>query len=187
MKTILFFVLFLICPFYTIEPFSLELKERYTEIDACLLEEMELKIAIDLSRDLIIKFEGFSDTPYKCSSGVWTIGYGTTRKVSSIQKRSESFYRSLLEAEIERILSNLNYKEEFKYLEPPKKAALVSLIYNIGDSSFNRSNLHHLITSGDYTVNDIEREYFKWVKSKGVELRGLKKRRKEELKYWKKC
>lgn len=127
--------------------------------------------------DLIKKYEGCRLTAYKCPAGVWTIGYGTTIYPSGQPvKKSDR----CTQAEAESLL-DWYVKTQIKLpdgLTNPQKEALRSLIYNIGQSAFDKSSLKKAIIAKDWKA---VYKNWDWVTGGGAFLKGLAKRRAEEL------
>ena len=127
--------------------------------------------------DLIKKYEGCRLTAYKCPAGVWTIGYGTTiypsgQPVKKGDKCTQAEAESLLDWYV---------KTQIKLpdgLTNPQKEALRSLIYNIGQSAFDKSSLKKAIIAKDWKA---VYKNWDWVTGGGTFLKGLAKRRAEEL------
>lgn len=138
------------------------------------------------SKDLIeaIKgFEGLRLEAYKCPGGVWTIGYGHTARVREGQRISEEEAELMLRADLRVFESFVD--SFFDGLTQNQFDALVSLIYNIGVGSFQHSTLCRNITDGA-PIEEIEKQWLRWVHSNGKVLPGLKKRRKWEIELYKK-
>ena len=123
---------------------------------------------------LIKEFEGLRLGSYKCPAGVWTIGYGHTKGVKQGQvidqgKADDYLVEDI--APIERLLNDLriNFRQE-------QFDALVSWIFNLGASAFQRSTLYIRIgtNASDEEITD---QMVKWVNAAGKPLVGLKKRR----------
>jgi lysozyme len=123
---------------------------------------------------LIKDFEGLRLGSYKCPAGVWTIGYGHTKGVKQGQvidqgKADDYLVEDI--APIERLLNDLriNFRQE-------QFDALVSWIFNLGASAFQRSTLYIRIgtNASDEEITD---QIIKWVNAAGKPLVGLKKRR----------
>ena len=132
--------------------------------------------------------EKFSAKVYKCQAGVPTIGYGfTDRKYVSLGLMNQADAEKVLIERIEKI-EKLIDKVVIKKLTYNQKSALISLIYNIGESSFLKSTLLKKINKGKTGVT-IEQSILVWnkVKSKGklVVSKGLALRRQKELNVWK--
>ena len=132
-------------------------------------------------KDLIKLFEGLRLKAYKCSAGVWTIGYGNTfyengNKVQPndliSKERAEELFNLLL-PKYERIVNN-KLKIEIKQNQYD---ALVSHTYNTGGST----TLFKLVNMN----SDKEKiKYWflnKYITANGKVLKGLKNRR---LKEW---
>lgn len=127
--------------------------------------------------DLIKKYEGCRLTAYKCPAGIWTIGYGTTvypngQPVKRGDKCTQAEADSLLEWYVKtkiQLPSGINKNQAM---------ALQSLIYNIGQSAFDRSSLKKAIDAKDWKA---VWKNWDWVTGGGKFLNGLAKRRAEEL------
>lgn len=130
--------------------------------------------------DLIKKYEGFREKAYKCPAGVWTIGYGSTRWSNGLPvKRGEVITKSHAEALlVDYINEQINPHIKDLKLKGGQLAAIQSLIYNIGWSSFSRSKCYKALKAKDWPT--FIREY-DWFKGAGKVLPGLLKRRTEEL------
>lgn len=145
---------------------------------------------------LIAKFEGLRLSPYLCSAGVPTIGYGNTwypsgAKVTMRDKpitQETAFWMLRKTADMyardvdKLVTSNINQN---------KFNALVSFAFNLG-SDIDADNIPEGL--GDSTLlrkvnanpNDpsIAREFLKWNKAKGRVLDGLTKRRTQEAELY---
>ena len=131
---------------------------------------------------LIKKFEGCRLQAYLCPAGVWTIGYGTTfypdgTPVKAGDIITQSYADVLLNDYIDRHIRPLFTKFPYALTER-QQSAIASLVYNVGESSFLRSNLYKAICDKDYS--EICRQW-DWYKADGKVLKGLVKRRVEEL------
>lgn len=109
--------------------------------------------------------------------GTLTIGWGHTKGVVVGQ--------TITEDEAERLLAedtNDAVEAVERYvtvpLNPYEKAALVSLVFNIGAGNFRKSTLLKKLNAGDRI--GAAGEFAKWRKSKGKVLRGLIRRRELE-------
>ena len=60
--------------------------------------------------------------------------------------------------------------------------ALVGFVFNVGDGNFSRSTLLRKINSGE--CRGAGREFLRWDRAGGKQLRGLTKRREWESKQW---
>jgi len=139
--------------------------------------------------DLIAKFEGLKLSPYLCSAGVPTIGYGATYykdgtlvtmkdPIITVDMAKEllaihvkSFYN-----QVKTITNGLNLTEN-------QLSALTSFSYNLGIGALLKSTLLKKIKIdiNDKTIYD---EFLKWNKAGGKELIGLTRRREDEAKLY---
>jgi len=139
--------------------------------------------------DLIKEFEGFSDRPYKCSANIPTIGYGNTfypdgKRVSMLDKQITKDYAD----EIFKYVAD-NFAFKVSKLIKSKVTqnqfnALVSFAYNVGIGNLEKSTLLKLV---NINPNDamIAKQFLRWNKAKGKELKGLTNRRiKESALYY---
>ena len=138
----------------------------------------------DKALSLIAKYEGFRSEPYKCPAGVWTIGYGTTRDIEGEKitcKSSpitEEYAMWLLHEEVKKVESTLR-KQINVYVNSNQLAALASFVYNLGSGNFHKSTLRKKINAQDF--EGAAKEFPRWVYAKGKKLKGLVKRRHEEM------
>lgn len=128
--------------------------------------------------ELICRYEGFRKEAYRCSAGVWTIGYGhtgpevcsglTTTREEALQwlKRDVAWAEEAVNAEG----LSLN-QDQFD--------ALVSFVFNVGAGNFRCSTLLKMIRANS-SYPEIRTEFARWNKVKGSVLPGLVLRRKEE-------
>ena len=139
--------------------------------------------------DLIKQFEGFSNIPYKCSANIPTIGYGNTfypdgKRVSMLDKEITKEYA-------DEIFKNVADNFAFKVSKLIKSKvtqnqfnSLVSFAYNVGIGNLEKSTLLKLV---NINPNDamIAKQFLRWNKAKGKELKGLTNRRiKESALYY---
>jgi lysozyme len=126
---------------------------------------------------LIKSFEGLRLKSYQDSVGVWTIGYGATRGITSgMSITNEQAERMLVndigrfEPEIERLVKVA--------LNQGQWDALMSFTYNLGASNLGSSTLLKLLNAGDYS--GAAEQFPRWNKAGGQVLAGLSKRRAAE-------
>jgi len=135
----------------------------------------------DKGYDLIKKFEGYSDRPYKCPAGISTIGYGNTyypngTKVKITDKQITREYANEILAHIadefaEDVLKLVKSKITVNQLN-----ALTSFAYNVGVANLAKSTLLKLVNINPNDGN-IAKEFLKWNKASGKVLNGLTNRR----------
>lgn len=137
------------------------------------------------STDLIKKWEGFSEYAYPdpgTGGKPWTIGYGsTTWEDGSPVKKGQKITKEKAEGLLnDYLIRNVRPKIADLKLNPSQKAAIESLCYNIGVNAFLRSKCYKALKEQDWAT--FIKEY-DWFKASGKVLKGLVKRRVEEL-YW---
>lgn len=133
--------------------------------------------------NLIKEFEGLRLEAYKCSAGVWTIGYGTTAAAGvgvdpkagmTITEAEADWY---LEKAIEKFASKIE-----GYITAPinenQFGAFVSLAYNIGPTAFKKSSALRHFNNGD--LDKAASSILLWNKAGGKVLKGLVRRREAE-------
>ena len=130
-----------------------------------------------------MKSEGFSTKAYWDADGaIWTIGYGTTfyENGSSVKQgetitkeRAEQLVRWFIQTQV---IDKVSTYSTLK--KTTEKRALLNLIYNIGYVKFNKSKLKQHIESGN--IEGIFKEW-NWIYANGRAMKGLAKRRAEEL------
>lgn len=142
---------------------------------------------------IIRDFEGLRLTAYRCSAGVWTIGYGTTRypgkdggpvrKDDAITAQQAEFY--LIDA-----LQNLFVPNLFHLIPRSKNwsgnriAALASWAYNVGLGAVEDSTLRRRMNEDENPDIVVREELPRWNKADGVVLPGLERRRAAEVKLF---
>lgn len=132
---------------------------------------------------LIKRFEGLRTKAYKDSSGVLTIGYGTTNdvfnytkyRIDENSKITEEKAEQLLLLALRRFENHVNtFNSRFHYnFSQNQFDALVSFAYNIG-------SINELTDNGKRTKEQISDSITKYVKSGGKTLQGLVNRRLAE-------
>ena len=127
--------------------------------------------------DLIKKYEGCKLKAYKCPAGVWTIGWGNTYyKDKRPVKEGDTITQKGADDLLQWYCST-------QVSLPPgltqgQQEALYSLIYNIGQTAFDKSKVKAAILAKDW--RGMWKEY-DWITACGQFLKGLAKRRAEEL------
>ena len=135
----------------------------------------------DKGYDLIKKFEGYSDRPYKCPAGISTIGYGNTyypngTKVKITDKQITREYANEILAHTADEFAADVLKLVKTNITVNQLNALTSFAYNVGVANLQKSTLLKLV---NLNPNDamIAKEFLKWNKAAGKELKGLTNRR----------
>ena len=135
----------------------------------------------DKGYDLIKKFEGYSDRPYKCPAGISTIGYGNTyypngTKVKITDKQiTREYANEILAYTADEFAADV-LKLVKSNISVNQLNALTSFAYNVGIANLQKSTLLKLV---NVNPNDamIAKEFQKWNKAAGKELKGLTNRR----------
>ena len=135
----------------------------------------------DKGYDLIKKFEGYSDRPYKCPAGISTIGYGNTyypngTKVKITDPKITKEYANEILAHIADEFAADVLKLVKSKISVNQLNALTSFAYNVGVTNLAKSTLLKLV---NINPNDamIAKEFLKWNKVGGKVLNGLTNRR----------
>lgn len=141
----------------------------------------------DIGIDLIKRFEGWFDQPYKCPAGLMTIGYGhkmNPRDHYEIPLTVELGTKLLLQDTAKVVTDIIN---DIKVpVRQGQFDALTSLVYNWGVGNFVSSKGLKFLNNADY--NNAAIEFFDpvcgVVKINGVVNHGLRVRRYAEYQVW---
>ena len=125
----------------------------------------------------ISSFEGCRLTAYRCSAGVWTIGYGHTKDVKEGDVCTEDQAKAWLIDDIRETQTLLAH-----YVNVPVSegefVALVSLAFNVGVGALMKSKLLRKLNSGDR--EGAAEEFLDFDLANGKRISGLTRRRKAE-------
>jgi lysozyme len=142
--------------------------------------------------DLIKRHEGFRSFAYDDFApsrparmpirGTLTIGYGETQGVSIGDTITEDAAAEQLMRRLRRDFEPAVRRLVTVNLEQHQYDALVSFVYNVGEGNLAGSTLLRRLNAGNY--HDVPAQLMRWTKSKGVELRGLVRRRRDEAEMW---
>ena len=126
---------------------------------------------------LIKKFEGCELEAYKCSAGVWTIGYGHTKGVEEGMTITKDQAEEML---LEELVEYEKAVEEAVHnqLDQCMFDALVSWTYNLGPTNLNSSTMLKVLKAGEY--DEVPAQIKRWNKAGGKVLEGLIRRREAE-------
>lgn len=118
--------------------------------------------------------------------GTVTVGWGHTGPDVYIgQQITEAMAQSYFDRDVEATLAVIDRVVKVP-LTDNRRAALASLVFNIGDEAFQDSTLLRKLNAGDYA--SVPAEMAKWNKTtigkKKVTSRGLIKRRAAEVALW---
>lgn len=133
-------------------------------------------------RELTKAREGLRLTAYKDGGGVWTIGYGHTRGVvpgqTCTQEQADAWYLEDIES--------AEHDVELYVTAPLNQGqfdALVDWTFNLGGNALRKSTMLRRVNDKDFDA--ALREMLRWKYDNGVEVKGLRLRREEEVKLWK--
>lgn len=134
---------------------------------------------------LVKKYEGFRPTAYKCSNGVWTIGYGHTAGVKPGDTCTTAQALAWLEADMADAVKAVNDLVKAP-LTQNQFDALVSFVFNNGRGNFAGSTMLELLNQGSYTLAAMQFDRWIYVGPKGKKRKetGLITRRAAERKLF---
>ena len=128
-------------------------------------------------------FEGCYLTPYLCSAGVATIGYGATFYENGVRVTLAD--TPITKARANELLSwmiNKEFGPKVRRLctgaEGNRLAALIDFAFNLGTGALAGSTLRKCVNAGDW--EGARAQILRWDKARGKTLRGLTRRRQTE-------
>ena len=126
---------------------------------------------------LIKKFEGCRLEAYKCSGGVWTIGYGHTGGVTETDTITQDDANKLLQEDVAKFEEYVD-DNVIVELNQGQFDALVAWTFNLGPGNLRESTMLKKLNEADYT--SVPNEMKRWNKAGGKTLDGLIRRRNAE-------
>lgn len=130
-----------------------------------------------LAMNFIGHWEGCELKAYRCSAGVWTLGYGHTEGVKEGDTCTAEEAASWLVEDIESRQKALAH-----YINKPvtegQFIALTSLVFNVGVSNLLKSKLLRKLNAGDF--EGAAKEFLDFDLANGKKVPGLTRRRKAE-------
>jgi lysozyme len=133
--------------------------------------------------NLIKRFEGVRDRPYRCSAKLWTVGVG--HLIGNGKSLPDSWNRTFTKEEINALLiRDLNRFERGirMYIKVPLRQceydALCSFAFNLGLGTLQRSTLRQKINRGD--KESAAKEILRYCRAGGKIIKGLQRRREAE-------
>jgi lysozyme len=137
---------------------------------------------VEFTKKILRNFEGLKLESYRCSAGIWTIGYGHKgknvkegMKINLVQAESfldsdVSYFTKVIEGCVDVPLSD------------GQKTAVISFVFNLGESRLKSSTLLKKLNHSEY--KEASSEFLRWNKAnidgELRELDGLTKRRQAE-------
>lgn len=131
---------------------------------------------------LIKEFEGLRLEAYLCPAGVWTIGWGHTKGVKKGDRIDISTAEKYLREDIEEAEKGIEKLVKVK-LNDNQFSALVSFVFNFGETKFRSSTLLRVINTDPYSPN-VAVQFRRWVYADGKISQGLIRRREAEVKLY---
>ncbi len=127
------------------------------------------------------QWEGFKAEAYKETGGVWTIGYGTTKWLGKPVEQgmtiTEKEAELALQVDLAWAQTAVNQLVRVS-LTQNMFDALVSFVYNVGETAFSKSTLLRLLNQGNYT--EVSKQFERWKFDNGKVVKGLLARREAE-------
>ena len=131
---------------------------------------------------IIREFEGFRETAYKDTGGVWTIGFGTIKYPTAVSvKPGDTCTREDAEVYLKNDCKWVDAcldKHVKVSVTQNQFDALASFVYNIGESQFNSSTLLAKLNAGDF--KSAAANFDRWIYDNGKKIQGLANRRAKE-------
>lgn len=127
----------------------------------------------------LMEMEGLRLEAYEDAAGVPTIGYGHTKDVRMGDRITAYWAKEMLREDIEAAewqVKELNVAHNEAQLD-----ALTSFVFNLGIERLKESTLLKVIREGG-SMQQIRREFKRWVYAGGKKLKGLERRREWEAK-----
>lgn len=141
-----------------------------------------MKLSVE-GLNLIKRFEGVRNRPYRCSAGLWTVGVG--HLIGDGKLLPKSWDRTFTEKEINALLiRDLSRFERGvgMYIKVPLRQheydALCSFAFNLGLGTLQRSTLRQKINRND--KEGAAKEILKYCRAGGKIIKGLQRRREAE-------
>jgi len=141
--------------------------------------------AVQVAAALARRFEGLRLSPYLCSAGVATIGYGATYYDDgiSVTLKDPPITRERAEALLLWMVRRVYLPAVMKLCpsvdKPERIAALIDFTFNLGVGRLKGSTLRRKVNAGDWEA--VPAELRKWTRGGGRVLRGLVIRREAEI------
>lgn len=141
--------------------------------------------AVQVAAALARRFEGLRLSPYLCSAGVPTIGFGATyyEDGTSVTLRDPPISKERADALLLWMVRRVYLPAVMKLCpavdKPQRIAALIDFTFNLGVGRLKGSTLRRKVNAGDWEA--VPAELRKWVLGSGKKLPGLVKRREAEI------
>lgn len=133
----------------------------------------------DRGRELIKRFEGCRQWAYRDTGGLWSVGYGHTRRVAEYDHMiTMATVNELFEEDIEN--AEHDVAEAIRPYVPTQQQfdALVSFVFNVGGPAFQASTMRRHLRAGK--PREAAAEFIRWVRDGERVIPGLIARRQAE-------
>ena len=144
---------------------------------------MITRAAIDIAKHFLVKWEGCELTVYNDVAGLPTIGVGHLikpgEKFDGAITMDEAM--AILEADMTEAINCVDQHVDCD-LEDAQAAALVCFVFNVGCGAFKGSTMLKMLNGGD--IDGASKQFMRWVKAGGKEVKGLVNRRTAERKLF---
>lgn len=143
---------------------------------------MEKKKTSPAGLKIIKTWETLRLKPYRDPTGKWTIGWGHTRMVDPnmppiTERQADDYLRTDV------LIAEAFVNSYFPNLRQCQFDALVSLVFNIKVGAFKKTKLFEILRK-DPDSRQVAYEWIEFSLSNGIYLRGLLRRRIEELRLY---
>ena len=125
------------------------------------------------ARKMIMKDEGWNPKPYKCTEGIWTIGFGT-----NITRITREEGNALLDLRLNKIIDHdlLTFREELGNLNNARIVVLINMLYQLGLLGVKKfTRMRQAIKDKDFRRASIEMLDSRWHKQTPHRCRRLAK------------
>ena len=134
--------------------------------------------------DFVAAHEGFKSEAYRCPAGIWTVGFGSTgphvKPGMTITKATAlKLLRDDMQIAVRKLYSVLK-PGVIEGLTDHQYAALLSFAFNVGMKA--SWGIVRQLNAGKLDM--VPGELMKFTKANGVQLKGLVRRRSEEVALW---
>lgn len=142
-------------------------------------EKPYAEYAPECAADFIAQWEGFRERAYKCSAGVWTIGFGHTGTVSEGDRITREQAWGCLLSDIRATMTGLAPHVNRSVTEG-QFIALTSLAFNIGATNVSQKCPKLMRALNAHEDEECARQFLDIDKAAGKRVEGLTRRRKAE-------
>ncbi|MBZ9700530.1 MULTISPECIES: lysozyme [unclassified Mesorhizobium] len=160
-----------------------------------LPQGVDLRKVFQPGIELTKKWEGWVPKRYNDAVGYCTVGYGHLLPKKPPKKNCDGtgneveFLKGISKKRGEELLIEDMAKAQItvqlavpKDIDEGAYAALVDFAFNVGGNNFKNSTLLAVVKKKQF--DRVPEQFLRWTRAAGVELKGLKKRRQDEIKMF---